>query len=188
MEKNNLMEDAIRFALEKHAGAFRKGTEIPYITHPLEALVIASTMTVDPQVLAAAVLHDTVEDTDATVEEIRFRFGERVAELVTADSEDKREEKPASETWELRKQETIDFLSETADRDMKIVALSDKLSNIRAIQRDYEAIGDRLWERFNQKDKNRHAWYYKSLVTALSDLSDTAAWKEYDSLVKKVFG
>ena len=82
-----------------------------------------------------------------------------------------------------------EFLADHRDfKKEKIVALADKLSNIRAICRDYEKIGDERWNRFNQKDKNEHAWYYKSFAETLSELSETAAYREYCELTYKIFG
>lgn len=183
-----MVEKAIIFAAKAHEGMFRKGTEIPYIVHPMEAGAIAASVTSDKEVIAAAVLHDTLEDTETTAEEIENEFGKEVLRLVQSDSEDKREELPPEQTWKIRKQETIDYLKNKADKKEKIIALSDKLSNIRAIYRDYQKIGDELWKRFNQKDKNEHAWYYKSFVETLSELDDTAAYKEYCELVRNIFG
>ena len=183
----NKLDQAIEFAVKKHSGATRKGKVTPYIVHPLEALTIASTMTNDVDVLCAAVLHDTVEDTDTTIFNIKELFGDRVARLVASDSENKREELPASETWEIRKTETLDFL-EKADKDEQIIALSDKLSNMRAIYRDHQTLGEELWKRFNIKEKQKHAWYYCGIAERLKDLTDTFAYKEYVELLKKVFG
>ena len=74
-----MIEEAAAFAAQAHHGTFRKGTQIPYITHPMEAAVIVSGFTDDPEMIAAALLHDVVEDTGVTEEEIRERFGSRVA-------------------------------------------------------------------------------------------------------------
>ena len=186
-ESISLMDRAIVFATRAHSGTYRKGTKIPYIVHPIEAAAIVSTMTNDPDMIAAAVLHDVVEDTDATVEEISFFFNERIAKLVEAESEDKRKDLPPQETWMIRKMETLEFLRNEADREAKILALADKLSNIRAIHRDQNTVGDQLWERFNEKDKSKHGWMYRQVALALSELSDTFAWQEYDELVRKTF-
>ena len=186
-ESISLMDRAIVFATRAHSGTYRKGTSIPYIVHPIEAAAIVSTITDEPDMIAAAVLHDVVEDTDATVEEIRFFFNERIADLVEAESEDKRKDLPPQETWMVRKMETLEFLRSRADRDAKILALADKLSNMRAIHRDQNTVGDRLWERFNEKDKKKHGWMYRQVAEALSELSDTFAWQEYDELVRKTF-
>ena len=185
---DSVFERAIIFATKAHAGAKRKGTGIPYIVHPIEAAAIASTMTLDEEILAAAVLHDVLEDTDTTAKELEELFGLHVAELVQDETENKRRDRPAQETWRLRKQETLDFLKHSAGREAKILALADKLSNLRAIHRDLQMLGDRLWERFNEKDKNMHAWMYRSMADALEDLSEFAAWKEYKGLVEETFG
>lgn len=186
-ETISLMDRAIIFATRAHSGTYRKGTMIPYIVHPIEAAAIVSTITADPDMIAAAVLHDVVEDTDATVEEIRFFFNDRIATLVEAESEDKRKDLPPQETWMIRKMETLEFLKSKADRDAKILALADKLSNMRAIHRDQKTVGDKLWERFNEKRKEKHGWMYRQVAEALSELSDTFAWQEYDELVRKTF-
>ena len=186
-ESISLMDRAIVFATRAHSGTYRKGTNIPYIVHPIEAAAIVATITDDPDMIAAAVLHDVVEDTDATVDEIRLFFNDRIADLVEAESEDKRKDRPAQETWMVRKMETLEFLRNEADRDAKILALADKLSNIRAIHRDQKTVGDRLWERFNEKDKAKHGWMYRQVAIALVELSDTFAWQEYDELVRKTF-
>ena len=186
-ETISLMDRAIIFATRAHSGTYRKGTSIPYIVHPIEAAAIVSTMTADPDMIAAAVLHDVVEDTDATVEEISFFFNEHIARLVEAESENKRKDLPPQETWMVRKMETLEFLRTKADREAKILALADKLSNMRAIHRDQNTVGDKLWERFNEKDKSKHGWMYRQVANALSELSDTFAWQEYDELVRKTF-
>lgn len=182
----NVLNKAIEFATKVHAEQFRKGTEIPYILHPLEAATIVGTMTADYEVIAGAVLHDVVEDTDTTIEQVKELFGERIAKLVAAESEDKRENLSAESTWKIRKQETLDHLK-TASIDVKMITLGDKLSNIRAINRDYNAIGDKLWQRFNQKDKNEHYWYYQSIADCLWQLEKYPVYQEYCNLVKKTF-
>ena len=183
---DNVLDKAIVFATEVHKGQFRKGTEIPYILHPMEAAAIVGTMTTDNEIIAGAVLHDVVEDTDTTVQQVQEFFGARVAKLVTAESEDKREHLSAESTWKIRKQETLDHLK-TAPIDVKMITLGDKLSNIRAINRDYNTIGDALWQRFNQKDKNEHYWYYQSIADCLKELNEYPAYKEYCELVENIF-
>ena len=177
---------AIVFATKAHEGQFRKGTQIPYILHPMEAAAIVGTMTTDEEIIAGAVLHDVVEDTATTVEEVMELFGERVGSLVASESENKREDLPSEFTWKIRKQETLDHLK-TASVEVKMIALGDKLSNMRAIYRDYQTIGDKLWQRFNQKDKNEHKWYYSSIAECISELSNYPVYKEYQELLEKTF-
>lgn len=180
--------NAITYATEMHKGTNRKGTTIPYIVHCMEAAAVAAGLTADVEVIAAAFLHDTVEDTSASIDDIRAKFGARIAELVGAESENKREDLPEAETWELRKQETLDHLSACKDRDVVIIALADKLSNLRAMHRDYMNHGDELWERFNQKDPSMQKWYYESMGKIFAPLAGTQAYMEYAELLEKVFG
>ena len=180
------LNDALIFAIKAHAGMVRKGTNIPYIVHPMEAASIVASMTDDREIIAAAALHDVVEDTEYTIDDIKDEFGDRIAKIVASESEDKRPELPEAETWKIRKEETLAHLKNPSN-EIKMVTLGDKLSNIRAIYRDYLKLGDKLWERFNQKDKNEHAWYYSSIADLLSDLKEYPAWVEYKELVDKVF-
>ena len=99
----------------------------------MEVAAIVSTMTDDKAIISAAMLHDTVEDTDATIEDIRREFGDKVADLVSSESENKRDNLPSSDTWKIRKQETVDRLKNESSKEVKMIALGDKLSNIRAI-------------------------------------------------------
>ena len=182
-----LLDDAIVFAIHAHSGQLRKGTNTPYILHPLEAAAIVATMTDDLEIIAAAVLHDTLEDAHISMYEIADKFGERVAGLVHSETENKREDLPASDTWLIRKQETIQHLNGEKDLAVKMVALGDKLSNIRSMYRDHLALGDQLWERFNQKDPKKHAWYYRAVADVTAELKYHPAWQEYSMLVEKVF-
>lgn len=175
----NILEEAILFATEAHSGAVRKGGTIPYILHPLEAASIAASMTADLEVLAAAVLHDVVEDTPCTLEALRSRFGSRVASLVSAETENKRPDAPPEDTWRLRKEEAIRALRSETRQEVKIIAMGDKLSNLRAMHRDFLSSGDRLWLRFHQKDPLAHCWYYREVGTALACLSSYPPWQEY---------
>ena len=188
-----VLDRAIAFAVSKHAGTPRKGTMIPYIVHPMEAAAIVAGMTDDQELIAAAVLHDTMEDTGTTWEELSETFGPRVANLVAAESEDKQEDNPAESTWKERKQATLDHLKK-AGEEVRMLALADKLSNIRAIQRDVKDCAEKgisFWSRFNQKDPAMHGWYYGSMVGIFHEdpkLKDTQACREYAERVEAVFG
>jgi len=182
-----LLDRAIVFAVRAHAGTERRGKGFPYIVHPMEAMEIVATMTPDQELLAAAVLHDTVEDTDVTIEQIRREFGERVAALVAADTDIPVEGMKREDSWHARKQAAIDRLAH-ASLDAKMVALGDKLSNMRAIARDYAVQGDRLWQLFRTADPKEHAWHYRGLADALRELQATPPFKEFEQLIKQVFG
>ena len=179
--------EAVKFAKKAHKGQTRKGSNAPYIEHPLEVVEIVKTMTDDEDIWSAAILHDTVEDTEVTQEDIYKKFGKRISELVASNTENKRESLPASETWKIRKQETLDRLSGTKDLAEKIIVLADKLSNIRQLANDYAREGESVWKKFNQKDKNEHKWYYESILEATEELREYEAWREYSNLVKNIF-
>jgi myo-inositol-1(or 4)-monophosphatase len=181
-----LLDRAIVFALRAHAGTERRGKGFPYIVHPLEAVTIVATMTSDQELLAAAALHDTVEDTDVTIEQIRAEFGDRIASLVAADSDIPVQDMNAEDSWYVRKQAAIDRIA-ASSHDAKIVAMGDKLSNMRAIARDYVMQGDALWNLFRVKNRKDHEWHYRGLAEALRELQDTFAYKEFEQLINQVF-
>ena len=183
-----LVSEAIVFAVKAHDGMRRKKSDAPYILHPMEAAVIVGTMTDDQNLIAAAVLHDVVEDADVNIEEIEKNFGKRVRELVQSETEDKRADLPPSDTWRIRKQESLAFLEKTDDLDVLMVWMGDKLANMRSVYRDWKVEGDAMWQRFNQKDVKEQAWYYRSIAKLTQRLSHTSAWIEYKTLTEIVFG
>ena len=183
-----LVSEAIAFAVKAHDGMRRKKSEAPYILHPMEAAVIVGTMTDDQNLIAAAVLHDVVEDANINIDEIEEKFGKRVRELVESETEDKRADLPPESTWRIRKEESLAVLKNTEDIGVLMVWLGDKLANMRAIYRDFKAEGVSMWQRFNQKDPDEQAWYYRSIVKLTERLSDTSAWLEYKTLTELVFG
>jgi (p)ppGpp synthase/HD superfamily hydrolase len=183
----SLLERAIIFATQAHAGACRRDGHTPYILHCTETAAIVATMTEDPEVLAAAVLHDVVEDTDVTADDLLVAFNERIADLVTAMSENKRPNESPEDTWLVRKEETIDTLVNTQDIALMQLFLGDKLSNLRGIYRDYLRGGDDIWESFHQKSRAKQSWYYFRLESALKALSDTDAFREFHRLRQEIF-
>ena len=183
-----LVSEAIAFSVKAHDGMRRKKSEAPYILHPMEAAVIVGTMSDDQNLIAAAALHDVVEDAGVTIEEIEERFGTRVRALVGSETEDKRADLPPSATWRMRKEESLAVLKSTDDMGVLMVWIGDKLANMRAIYRDFKVEGNAMWQRFNQKDVKEQAWYYRSIVKFTERLSDTSAWLEYKTLTELVFG
>ena len=183
-----LVSEAIAFAVKAHDGMRRKKSSAPYILHPMEAAVIVGTMTDDQNLIAAAALHDVVEDAGITIEEIEERFGKRVRELVQSETEDKRDHLSPAETWRIRKEESLAVLKNTEDLGVLMVWLGDKLANMRSLYRDWKVEGDAMWQRFNQKDPGEQAWYYRSIAALTQRLSHTSAWLEYKTLTELVFG
>ncbi len=182
---NALLNDAIVYAVVMHRLGMRKGTTMPYIVHPLEVMHILEVMTGDKHLMAAGVLHDVVEDTDATIENVYAKFGEDVGALVEGHTEMHKED-----PWEKRKQEALAHLAQAEEREQMLV-LADKLANVRAIARDYARYGENLWQRF-KRGKDVQSWYYHAAVKAMAALEfDSAAapfYKEFEDKVNEVFG
>lgn len=176
-----MIRDAAEFAARVHEGKVRKGSKIPYIVHPFETAVIVSGLTKDPEVISAALLHDVIEDAGVTYEELLERFGVRVADLVLAESEDK------SKTWKERKSATIEHLK-TAEREVKMICLGDKLSNLRSTAGDMLLKGDEVWAKFRVKDKGEHEWYYRGVFCELAEFRGELAYEELARLIKEIFG
>lgn len=180
-----LIDKAIMYATNNHHNVLRKGKKIPYILHPLEAMAIVSTLTDDYEIIAAAALHDLIEDTTVKYEDIKREFGKRIADIVINES-DNALEGYATMTWKEKKQKAFEKLK-ASPIECKMVALGDKLSNIRAIYYDYKAVGNKLWERFNVQDPKLHKWRYIELTKCFVELKDTEAYKEFNRLVKEMF-
>jgi len=183
----SLLDKAVLFASEAHKNKKRKGTLQDYIYHPIEVLSLASMMSDDENVLCAAVLHDTVEDTEVTLEDLQREFNERVAKLVSYETEDKRGNVNKDATWVKRKQETIDFIRQLDDIGGKIICLADKVSNLRSMHLGLYDHGDAFWDVFNMKDPKMHYWYYNSLKDELKELAEYSVYKEYCFLINAVF-
>ena len=178
-----MIDKAIEFATKAHEGQYRKGTKRPYIVHPVEVGDIVATMPDDEEVISAAVLHDTIEDCEGITQRILAQeFSERVAFMVAQESEDK------SKTWMERKSHTISYVRDKASKEVRFIAMGDKLSNIRSLVKDYREVGDELWNRFNMKDKKMQGWYYRSMIDSLSSLREYPQYQEYTSLVDGLFG
>ena len=184
----DLVSEAIAFSTMAHDGMRRRKSDAPYILHPMEVGVIVGTMTDNQDVIAAGLLHDVVEDAGISIDEIGEKFGARVMELVASETENKREDLPPEETWRIRKEESLEKLRTTEDVEVLMLWIGDKLSNIRAIYRDFLVEGNALWNKFHQSDKNVQAWYYRSIMKYTARLSHTLAWGEYKTLVEKIFG
>ncbi len=157
----NQIEEAIEVAAEAHQGQYRKGTNTPYITHPYAVGLILMETGCAEAVIIAGILHDTVEDTDLTLEFIREHFGDAIANIVDGCSEDK------ALRWRARKTERIEALR-TASPEICIVTCADKLHNLRTIISEYDLIGDAVWDRFHGGVEDQ-AWYYRSILGAIAD-------------------
>lgn len=156
----SLVDHALTFAAFAHRHQTRKGTEIPYIVHPYAVGLKLQRAGCTDEVVAAGILHDVIEDTPVTIENLRMEFGARVAEIVAQCSEPDR-----SLPWEKRKEHTITFLR-TAPFEVKLVAAADKLDNLRGIMAEHDKIGEQVWARF-KRGREQQAWYYHSVAESL---------------------
>lgn len=180
-----LLELALSFAARAHLGQVRKGTDTPYIVHPVGVmLTLQAAGEHDPDLLAAALLHDTLEDAGVSVEALGELFGPRVAELVAGASEPFARE----DLWETRKQHTVEFLR-TAPRGVQLVAAADKLHNLSSMVVDHAVQGERLWERFN-RGRVEIAWYYRAVTASLQagGLADHPLIRDLAATVDNFFG
>ena len=154
----SLLDTAIEVAARAHRDQLRKGTDVPYITHPYGVGLMLARAGYDEEVIVAGILHDTVEDTDVTLEQVREIFGARVADIVRGCSEPDKDL-----PWEARKRHTMEQLA-TASIEVRAVTCADKLHNIRSILADLRA-GHDVWGRFN-RGREQQAWYYRGLAAA----------------------
>jgi (p)ppGpp synthase/HD superfamily hydrolase len=156
---------AIKFVAEAHEGHFRKGTNIPYISHLMNVMKILCENNCETEVIVAGILHAVVEDTPVTIDVVERKFGKRIAEVVQGASEPEKVQKDAhwNVSWKARKQHSIDYLRTTNNLDKLLVSAADKLDNARAILQDYTALGEKFWMRFNA-GKIEQEWYYQSLA------------------------
>ncbi len=180
-----VIDDAIDVAEEAHSGQFRKGSDIPYISHPRAVARILSDAGCSEEMVVAGILHDTVEDTSLTLDYIREKFGSGVAQIVQGCSEPDK-----SLPWEQRKQHTVEFLK-TASLEVRAVTCADKLHNLLTIIADYEIVGDNVWDRFS-RGKGAQEWYYRELVASLCDQPDCqragTIFQQFRDSVETLFG
>ena len=184
---STLLDKAIIFATNAHKGTERRGKGFPYIVHPLEAMSIVATMTNDQEVLAAAALHDVVEDTDITLEDIRREFGDRVAQLVGSESDNVDPNYKDDLSWKDIKVLGMKRIRNSS-KEEQMVALGDKLSNMRAIHLDWLKNRSGIWKKFRESDPSIHAWRYYQLSNCFDKLEGYEALNEFQFYVRNVFG
>jgi (p)ppGpp synthase/HD superfamily hydrolase len=164
---------AIKFVAQAHQGHYRKGTNIPYISHLMNVMKILCEIGCDKEVITACILHDVVEDTSVSIEEVERIFGKRVATIVEGVSEPDpiRNGPNGKGPWKLRKQHTIEFITKEATLEQLLVSCADKVDNTESIRQDFILNGEKLWERFNAP-KGDQQWYYTSVAAAFEQRSN----------------
>ncbi len=177
------IELALVFAACKHEGQTRKGGDVPYITHPVAVALLVHEQGGNEDEVIGALLHDTVEDCGGrpVLDEIRTLFGETVAAIVDGMTDSYEQDK---EHWEVRKQRYLDALAQ-AGPSVRLVAVCDKLHNVRSILTDYEQVGAAIWKRF-RGGKQGSLWYYRSLVEVLRRAGERRLLEDLDRSVRRL--
>ena len=188
----DLIIQAFEFAYRAHKNTKRKGSNIPYITHPMTVATILMRYNTPDVVVAASLLHDVVEDEKISVDEIRELFGDEVTFYVKSVTEPLTENSSREvrqKTWKSRKQHTINSLR-TSTTNVKMLSCADKVANLSDIVRDLAILGEELWTRFNAP-KTEQRWYYHSLKEAYKSESEsiesTSLYIEFCTLVTRIF-
>lgn len=174
-----MIHQAIEFASLKHKHQKRKGTNIPYIVHPVEVMYILKEEGFDEDTVISGLLHDTVEDTKTTINEIEEKFNKTIANYVNALSEDK------SKHWVERKKEHLNDVKNSC-LNVKAIFLADKLANLRSIAQDIDTIKEDTWKKFNS-DKQSIGWYYSSALNICRELENLKMYKEVEKLFNYIF-
>ena len=183
-DKPDIVAKAAAFAAKKHSGQIRKGSGCPYIVHPLEVMSIIMSVTSNQDVWVAALLHDTIEDCGVTKATLSRCFGKRVAELVSKASEKKCVDCVSS--WRERKEAALEHLRNETDSDSLLIALADKLSNIRSMNRDYAKLGDSFWQCFNAS-REQQRWLYMQLADIFRPFCKYDIGREFTERVHTLF-
>ncbi|MFT4555624.1 MAG: HD domain-containing protein [Planctomycetales bacterium] len=167
-----LVEKAFRVAADAHRNQTRKASDLPYFQHPASVVLILARAGFDnDELLAAAALHDTIEDTDCTVELLTAEFPESVVDLVLECSEQKTDTTGAKIPWKARKEAHIAVVREASPYARAIV-LADKLHNLGSMVYDLER-GEEFWSRFNASPEDL-IWYHREIVSAATALPAVA--------------
>jgi (p)ppGpp synthase/HD superfamily hydrolase len=173
---------ALVYTTEVHELQRRKGTEIPYLAHLLAVASLVLEDGGDEDEAIAGLLHDAIEDTDVTFDDLTARFGPKVAEIVQGCSDTDVKPKPP---WRARKEAYLVHLIDARPEVVR-VSLADKVHNARSVLFDYRLMGEELWARFNP-DADQ-LWYYRSLVEVFRRVSRSPLVDELDRAVTELEG
>ncbi len=158
-------DEALAFASQVHRTQSRKGGAIPYIAHLLAVTALVLENGGDEDTAIAALLHDTVEDQGGLpmLERVRAAFGPRVAAIVMEVSDNEGDPKPP---WKTRKQSFIEAVPHLSS-EARLIALADKLHNVRSTIDEFRRVGDVVWTRFHGR-RDGTLWYYREVLAALN--------------------
>ncbi len=180
---NEKVQAALELTLKKHHNQKRKLSKAPYSVHPISTAILLIESKECENVIVSALLHDSIEDTDTSYDEIMETFGSEVVRIVKACTEPDK-----NRSWEERKNHTIQHFNEHL-RDEQIVILADKLHNLYSIKQSLEIYGDVTWTHFSRAYKDQK-WYYGSLKSAFEHsvhVRDSALLNLFVNLYDAVF-
>ena len=174
---------ALGFSAKAHLTQLRKGTDIPYVTHPFAVGMILANAGCAEDVVVAGILHDTVEDSEVTLDMISAEFGEYVARIVARCSEPDK-----TLSWEERKQHTLDEMKK-APLEVQFVACADKLHNISTMIEEQRRSGDEIWKRF-KRGRAQQGWYFHGLLDSFAkgQIYSHPLYKEFKLAIESLFG
>jgi (p)ppGpp synthase/HD superfamily hydrolase len=153
---------ALRLAERAHRGQTRKGTDVPYVLHPVAVTFLLIDAGADEDLVCAGLLHDVVEDSDVTLDDLEQGFGAEVRRLVDAVTEEKTDGDGQSIPWDIRRRDTIEHL-EHADDAVLALKAADLAANLSDVLIDHAEVGDELWARFNA-GAAAQIWYYRRVA------------------------
>lgn len=183
------LDKALRRAAWAHEqeGQHRKGTDIPYIIHPVGVMTIASSATDDEDTLIACLLHDVLEDVSPKLysrQDMVEEFGEHVVSIVSDVTHDIHEK-----NWYKRSQGYLDHMRLAANSRAVTVCTADKIHNLQSILIDYQEAGDDLWKRFTTKSAADQLWWYESVLELVKELGVSKQLVEiYEPLIDDLRG
>lgn len=177
---------AMNFATTAHEGQVRKSDGAPMVTHPIRVADTLRQHLFTEEAVIAGYLHDTVEDTDVTLEDIEREFGTEVRRIVAGNTEDK------SKTWKERKQHTVNWIQE-APLDVRALIVADKLDNLKSFINFHREAGEAMWDSFHE-GRSEQAWYFTSVAHGMYTPADDitpdvfpAFFHEFEVLVNTFF-
>jgi predicted enzyme related to lactoylglutathione lyase len=186
---DDLYEEALRLAARAHRGQVRKGTDLPYITHPMQVSAVLLRHGFPTELAIAGLLHDVVEDQGIALGDIERRFGVQVAEIVATLSERKTEGEGdtwgETRPWQVRKEEAVDQIRR-ADAKAAAVKAADTLHNAQSIAFDLRCEGDIVWQRFTRGPDEMLSYYTQIVHVAREKLGDHALVRETAAAVQKL--
>jgi (p)ppGpp synthase/HD superfamily hydrolase len=178
---SDALDRALIVAACAHRAQVRKGGDVPYVQHPVHVAILLLKHGLSEAVVIAGVLHDVVEDTTVTLDEVRAQFGAHVADLVGAVSETKRDA-GGQRSWRVRKEEQLATLA-TAPLEVVALKAADALHNGMTTLRDVRAQGGAAWGRFNAP-KSDQLWFHRAVANAVrARLGDHPLARELEDAV-----